>query len=346
MQSFLHHWTYLALLILTVAEAACIPIPSEVTVGYAGYLASTGHVNLVLVIVLATVGETVGAFIAYGVGRTGGRAFVDRFGRYVLLSHADLDRAQHWFEKRGEWSVAIGRIVPLVRTFIAFPAGVAEMPRSASVSSPPAAPWSGSGPWPGPATLSVIVGTSSPTGSPWPAISWPPWWSWPSPPSSITAGTSSGPSGAGGTWPPPAAVSPAEPVSSGKQRLVWQRGLLFEGEDSRSFPVPISGDPDIEGAKPSDLFPLSLASCLAYDVVVVLGKKRQELRHLVVDLISEQEDVPPFRFVRITLRFEVSGVIEMTAADRALELAVKNCPVLASVSPAVDIVTAISVVPT
>jgi membrane protein DedA with SNARE-associated domain len=125
---FIHHWGYLALLLLTVAEAACIPIPSEVTVGYAGYLASTGRLNLVAVILLATAGETVGAYISYVVGRTGGRAFVDRFGRYVLLSHADLDRAEHWFERRGEWSVAIGRVVPLVRTFIALPAGLAEMP--------------------------------------------------------------------------------------------------------------------------------------------------------------------------------------------------------------------------
>jgi membrane protein DedA with SNARE-associated domain len=127
-QNFLHHWGYLALVLLTVAEAACIPIPSEVTVGYAGFLASTGRLNLVLVIVLATVGETVGAFISYAIGRYGGRAFVDRFGRYVLLSHADLDRAEHWFERRGDWSVAVGRVVPLVRTFIALPAGVAEMP--------------------------------------------------------------------------------------------------------------------------------------------------------------------------------------------------------------------------
>ncbi|HXQ61109.1 MAG TPA: DedA family protein [Acidimicrobiales bacterium] len=127
MAHFLHHWGYLALLVLTVAEAACIPIPSEVTVGYAGYLASTGRLNLAAIIVLATAGETVGAYIAYVVGRTGGRAFVDRFGRYVLLSHADLDRAEHWFDQRGEWSVAVGRVVPLIRTFIAFPAGVAEM---------------------------------------------------------------------------------------------------------------------------------------------------------------------------------------------------------------------------
>jgi membrane protein DedA with SNARE-associated domain len=125
---FIHHWGYVALLVLTVAEAACIPIPSEVTVGYAGYLASTGRLNLAVVIILATAGETVGAFISYAIGRYGGRAFVDRFGRYVLLSHSDLDRAERWFERRGEWSVAVGRVVPLVRTFIALPAGVAEMP--------------------------------------------------------------------------------------------------------------------------------------------------------------------------------------------------------------------------
>jgi membrane protein DedA with SNARE-associated domain len=124
---FIHHWGYVALLVLTVAEAACIPIPSEVTVGYAGYLASTGRLNLAAVIILATVGETVGAYISYLIGRVGGRAFVDRFGRYVLLSHADLDRAERWFDQRGEWSVALGRIVPLIRTFIALPAGVAEM---------------------------------------------------------------------------------------------------------------------------------------------------------------------------------------------------------------------------
>jgi membrane protein DedA with SNARE-associated domain len=125
---FIHHWGYVAIVVLTVAEAACIPIPSEVTVGYAGFLASTGRLNLAVVIVLATLGETVGAYIAYVVGRTGGRALVDRFGRYVLLSHADLDRAEHWFERRGEWSVAVGRVVPVIRTFIALPAGLAEMP--------------------------------------------------------------------------------------------------------------------------------------------------------------------------------------------------------------------------
>jgi putative redox protein len=133
------------------------------------------------------------------------------------------------------------------------------------------------------------------------------------------------------------------PVSTGTQRLVWRHGLLFEGEDARRFRFPISGDPEIEGAKPSDLLPLALASCLAYDVVVVLQKKRQELAALEVVVESEQEDMPPLRFRRITLRFEVSGVIETAAADRALELAEKNCPVLASLSPAVAVVTSIAV---
>jgi membrane protein DedA with SNARE-associated domain len=127
-EHFISSWGYLALALLTVAEAACIPFPSEVTVGVAGYLASRGQLNLAVVILLGTAGETVGAFIAYWVGRTGGRALVDRFGRYVLLTHGDLDRAERWFARRGEWSVAIGRVVPLVRTFIALPAGVAEMP--------------------------------------------------------------------------------------------------------------------------------------------------------------------------------------------------------------------------
>jgi len=127
MEHLLSSWGYLALVLLTVAEAACVPIPSEVTVGFAGYLASTGRLDLALVIVLGTLGEAVGAFIGYGIGRLGGRPLVERFGRYVLLSHADLDRAEDWFDHRGEWSVLIGRVVPLVRTFVALPAGVAEM---------------------------------------------------------------------------------------------------------------------------------------------------------------------------------------------------------------------------
>ncbi|MGH9017580.1 MAG: OsmC family protein [Acidimicrobiales bacterium] len=133
-------------------------------------------------------------------------------------------------------------------------------------------------------------------------------------------------------------------MSWGTQRLEWRHGLLFEGEDAREFRFPISGDPAEVGAKPSDLLPLALASCLAYDVVVVLGKKRQDLAGLTVTIVSEQQDLAPLRFTRITLRFEARGRVEETAAARALELAEKNCPVLASIDPAVEIVSSIKVV--
>lgn len=134
-------------------------------------------------------------------------------------------------------------------------------------------------------------------------------------------------------------------MSEGIQHLVWERGLSFEGEDSRGFHLAISGDPEIEGAKPSDLLPLALASCLAYDVVVVLGKKRQDFRSLEVVLHSVQEDVAPLRFLRITVAFEVTGLVETAAADRALALAEKNCPVLASMAPDIEVLTSITVVP-
>jgi len=127
------------------------------------------------------------------------------------------------------------------------------------------------------------------------------------------------------------------------QRLVWRGGLLFEGEDSRGHRVAISGDATREGMKPSDLLPLSLAACLSYDVVEVLRKKRQDLRTLEVTVSSEQDDVAPWRFVRLVLRFEVGGVVELKAARRALELAEKNCPVLATVTPAVRVETSIDV---
>jgi membrane protein DedA with SNARE-associated domain len=126
-EHLLTSWGYVALVLSTIAEAACIPIPSEVTLGFAGYLASTGKLELAAVIVLAVVGELAGSFIAYAVGRTGGRALVDRLGRYVLLTKSDVDRAERWFGRFGEPTVLVARILPVVRTFVSLPAGVAEM---------------------------------------------------------------------------------------------------------------------------------------------------------------------------------------------------------------------------
>jgi membrane protein DedA with SNARE-associated domain len=135
-EHFISSWGYVAIFLFTVAEAACIPIPSEITLGLGGALASgatlSGGIehhplNLALVIVVGVAGELVGSFASYAVGRTGGRALVDRFGKYLLLTHKDLDRAEAWFKRRGDPAVLIGRVVPVVRTFISFPAGVAEM---------------------------------------------------------------------------------------------------------------------------------------------------------------------------------------------------------------------------
>jgi membrane protein DedA with SNARE-associated domain len=127
MQSLLNHHGYLALVLLAIIEATCIPIPSEITFGFAGVLAATGHLSLAGVIVLGTLGELVGSSIAYGVGRLGGRPLVERLGRYVLLTRADLDRAEAFFDGRGEFAVAIGRALPLIRAFVSLVAGISEM---------------------------------------------------------------------------------------------------------------------------------------------------------------------------------------------------------------------------
>jgi len=130
---FLESYGYFAIFFLTVLEAACIPIPSEVTLGLGGAMAtgaivgSKHHLDLGVVIAVAIAGEMVGSLIAYTVGRTGGRAIVDRYGRYILLTHKDLDRAEAWFAKRGEPVVLFGRVIPIVRCFISLAAGLAEM---------------------------------------------------------------------------------------------------------------------------------------------------------------------------------------------------------------------------
>jgi membrane protein DedA with SNARE-associated domain len=96
--------------------------------GFGGVLASQGKLNLEGVIAAGVAGEVVGAYIAYFIGRFGGRSFVDRYGRYVLLSHHDLDRAEAWYQRHGRWGVFGSRLVPVIRNFAAVPAGVAEVP--------------------------------------------------------------------------------------------------------------------------------------------------------------------------------------------------------------------------
>jgi membrane protein DedA with SNARE-associated domain len=128
MESFLTHYGYAAIFLFAFLEACCVPIPSEVTFGFAGVLAGQGHLNIVAVIVVGTVAELVGSLVSYGIGRVGGRPFVARTGRYLLITQADIDRAERFFTGRGVWAVPLGRCLPVVRSFVSVVAGFVEVP--------------------------------------------------------------------------------------------------------------------------------------------------------------------------------------------------------------------------
>jgi membrane protein DedA with SNARE-associated domain len=118
---------YSGVVLLMAIESACIPLPSEVIMPFSGYLVHTGRFNLWLVAVAGAVGCVVGSMVAYLVGMYGGRPLIEKYGKYVLISHHDLDLADRWFARYGEVIVFASRLLPVVRTFIAFPAGVARM---------------------------------------------------------------------------------------------------------------------------------------------------------------------------------------------------------------------------
>ena len=129
------HHGYVAVFVLMLLESACIPIPSEVIMLFGGalaggLLASGGHahVNLVGIGLAGAVGNLAGALVAYAVGRAGGRPLLERYGRYLLIRPGHLDRTEVFFARRGDVAVLVGRVLPVVRTFISLPAGVAEMP--------------------------------------------------------------------------------------------------------------------------------------------------------------------------------------------------------------------------
>lgn len=126
-ESFVRSWGYFAVFILMFFESACIPIPSEVTMVFAGFMVSRGIMNLWLVTAVGTLANVAGSIATYYIGAKGGRPLVERYGKYVLISHKKLDTADRWFGKYGEWAVFISRLLPGVRTFISLPAGVARM---------------------------------------------------------------------------------------------------------------------------------------------------------------------------------------------------------------------------
>lgn len=118
---------YLLVMLLMALQSACIPIPSEVIMPLAGVLLAHSQWDLVVIATLASIAGNLGSIPAYWIGAKGGRPMVERFGGYVLLSRRDLDLCHHFFEKYGSITVLVGRMLPIVRTFIALPAGVAKM---------------------------------------------------------------------------------------------------------------------------------------------------------------------------------------------------------------------------
>jgi len=119
----------LGIALLMAVESACIPLPSEIIMPFAGYLVFTGKFSLILVATAGALGCNLGSAIAYFVGYRGGRPLIERWGRYILMSHEDLERAERFFARFGSLAVFIARLLPVVRTFIALPAGIARMPQ-------------------------------------------------------------------------------------------------------------------------------------------------------------------------------------------------------------------------
>ncbi|MGH8372225.1 MAG: DedA family protein [Gammaproteobacteria bacterium] len=119
---------YGGIVLLMAIESACIPLPSEIIMPFSGYLVFRGEFILWLVALSGAVGCVLGSLVAYWVGAKGGRPLVEKYGRYILVSQHDLALADRWFGHHGDIIILIGRLLPVVRTFIAFPAGVARMP--------------------------------------------------------------------------------------------------------------------------------------------------------------------------------------------------------------------------
>ncbi|MDE3202466.1 MAG: DedA family protein [Acidobacteriota bacterium] len=120
---------YAGVAVLMAIESACIPLPSEIIMPFAGYAVYLGHMNLWIVATAGAIGCNLGSIVAYWIGAKGGRPMVERYGRWVMMSRHDLDRMTRFFEKYGAITVLLGRLLPIVRTFIAFPAGIAKMPQ-------------------------------------------------------------------------------------------------------------------------------------------------------------------------------------------------------------------------
>jgi len=118
---------YPGILILMAIEGVLTPIPSELIIPFAGYLAAEGELNIILVVVVGTAGAAIGNTVAYFIGYRVGRPLIQRFGRFIWLDERDLKLAENWFAKYGDVGILLGHAVPGIRSFISFPAGIGRM---------------------------------------------------------------------------------------------------------------------------------------------------------------------------------------------------------------------------
>lgn len=119
--------SYSGIFFLMLAESCGIPMPSEVIMPFSGFLVADGQMNFWLVVLMGTFGNLAGSLLAYWIGAKGGRPLIEKYGKYILISHHDLDTADNWFKKYGNLTVFFGRLLPVIRTYISFPAGIAKM---------------------------------------------------------------------------------------------------------------------------------------------------------------------------------------------------------------------------
>lgn len=118
---------YSGVALMMAIESACIPLPSEIIMPFAGYLVAKGEFTLLGVSLAGAIGCVLGSVLAYGVGIYGGRKFIEKYGKYILISHHDLNIADRFFNKYGSGAIFFSRLLPVVRTFISLPAGIARM---------------------------------------------------------------------------------------------------------------------------------------------------------------------------------------------------------------------------
>lgn len=119
---------YAGLAVGLIVDSAGVPIPSEILIPFAGVLARQGRMDIMAVVAIGALAQTAGAVLAYYLGASGGLALAHKYGKYVFFSERELAITHRWFERHGAWLTLFGRCIPVIRTYIGFPAGVAKMP--------------------------------------------------------------------------------------------------------------------------------------------------------------------------------------------------------------------------